>query len=85
MMFVSASILLLTAASPQAATDITPASLATRPPVVNFVGTPYDWMLQQGRAASGQQVADSTANCNTCCLSTNRGGKTDQVHDCGFD
>lgn len=83
-MFLSASVLLLAAASPQAV-DITPVSLATRPPVVDLEGTPYDWLLQQRNGASGQRVADSTANCNTCCIATSRGGKSDEVHDCGFD
>jgi hypothetical protein len=84
-MTLSASVLLLTAVSPQVATDITPVSLATRPHVLELIDKPYDWTLQLRRGASGVELADSTANCNTCCIETNRNGQTDQVHDCGFD
>jgi hypothetical protein len=84
-MILSASALLLTTASCPLATDISPMSLATRPHLVELVDAPYDWNLQQGRLASGQELAANTANCNTCCIETNRGGKVDQVHDCGFD
>lgn len=84
-MILSASALLLTAASFPLANDITPLSLTTRPHVVDLMGAPYDWDLQQRGGASGQTLAGNTANCNTCCIETNRGGKTDQVHDCGFD
>ncbi len=83
-MLVSASILMLAAGSPMA-TDITPVSLASVPVTVNLGDATYDWSRQQSRGLSGQKVADSTANCNTCCISTQSGGKTDEVHDCGFD
>ena len=84
-MLVSASVLLLAAGSPQMATDITPGSLATRPNIVNLGERVYDWNRQQSRGMSGTRVADSTANCSTCCIETQSGGKNDQVHDCGFD
>ena len=84
-MILSASALLLTAASSPLATDITPVSLATCPHIVELMDAPYDWKLQQGRMASGLELSANTANCNTCCLETNRNGKADQVHDCGFD
>lgn len=84
-MLISTSVLLLSAVSPTMATDITPMSLATRPHIVTLVGAPYDWNLQRMSIVSGQKLADSTANCNTATIETNSGGKTDQVHDCGFD
>lgn len=84
-MLFSASVLLLAAGSPVGAADITPLSLATRPNVVNLGEMIYDWNRQQSRGLSGTQVADSTANCNTCCIQTQSNGKTDDVHDCGFD
>lgn len=83
-MLLSASMLLLTAGSPGAA-GITPVSLSTQPTTVNLGDATYDWSRQQSRGLPGQKLADSTANCNTCCLDTQRNGKTDQVHDCGFD
>lgn len=88
-MLLSASILLLAAGSPAAgspvATEITPISLATAPVTVDLGDATYDWSLQQSRGLSGLKLADSTANCNTCCIATQSSGKTDQVHDCGFD
>lgn len=84
-MFVSASALLLAAASSQATSDITPVSLATTPNVVHLGDASYDWTLQQARRATGSQYADSTANCSTATIETNSNGKTDEVHDCGFD
>lgn len=84
-MLLSASALLLATASPQAATDITPFSLATRPQIVDLGDTIYDWDRQQVRRAPGVKLADSTANCNTDGWETQRNGQTDQVHDCGFD
>lgn len=84
-MFVSASVLLFAAGSPVGAADITPLSLATRPNVVNLGEMFYDWNRQQSRGSSDVKVADSTANCNTCCIQTQSNGKTDNVHDCGFD
>lgn len=84
-MILSASALVLATASCPVATDITPTSLAIRPHLVEVADAPYDWNLQQGRTASGQELAANTANCNTCCIETNRNGKSDQVHDCGFD
>lgn len=83
-MLLSASILLLATGAPGTA-NITPVSLSTLPTTVNLGNASYDWNLQQSRGLSGQKLADSTANCNTCCLDTQRNGKTDQVHDCGFD
>jgi len=83
-MLLSASVLMLAAGSPMA-TDITPVSLASVPVTINLGDATYDWSRQQSRGLSGQKVADSTANCNTCCIATQSGGKTDEVHDCGFD
>lgn len=83
-MLLSASVLLLAGGSPMA-TDITPFSLSTLPHVVDLGDARYDWNLQQSRGLSGQKIADSTANCSTCCIETQSSGKTDQVHDCGFD
>jgi hypothetical protein len=84
-MIISASALLLTATACPLANDIAPFTLATRPHVVDLMGAPYDWNLQQRGRADGQTLAANTANCNTCCIETQRGGKADQVHDCGFD
>lgn len=84
-MLISSALLVAAISSPAGPTDITPLSLAIRPHIVDFMSTPYDWNLQQRGAASGQMLAANTANCNTCCIETNRGGKVDQVHDCGFD
>jgi len=83
-MLVSAAVLMLAGGSPMA-TDLVPSSLAARPTTVNLGDMTYDWGRQQSRAASGQRVADNTANCSTCCIETQSNGKTDQVHDCGFD
>jgi hypothetical protein len=84
-MILTTSALMLATTSCPLANDITPTSLATRPPLIDLLAAPYDWNLQQRGTASGQTLAGNTANCNTCCLETNRGGKADQVHDCGFD
>ncbi len=84
-MLLSASLLLLSAATPQAAVDIVPAALGTRPHIVRLAEEPYDWSLQQGRRPSSFKLADSTANCNTATIQTQRNGGTDEVHDCGFD
>lgn len=84
-MLLSASLLLLTAASPQAATDIVPVSLGTQPHVVELLVEDYDWAVQRRGVEPGVKLADSTANCNTASIPTNFGGKTDQVPDCGFD
>ena len=84
-MLLSAGLLLATAAAPQPATDLVPTALATRPSVVELVGDPYDWTLQSGRRPSSLRLADSTANCSTATIQTQRNGKTDEVHDCGFD
>lgn len=83
-MLLSASVLLLAAGSP-AAGDVTPVSLSTLPVTVDLGDATYDWGRQQRRGLSGQKVADSTANCSTCCIATQSGGKSDEVHDCGFD
>jgi hypothetical protein len=72
----------LSAISSPVAGDVSPVSLATRPPLLEVVGADYDWALQQ-RGAKGLSVADGTANCNTVMSYTN-GGK-DHVPDCGFD
>lgn len=84
-MLLSASLLLLTAASPHAALDIVPVSLGTHPNVVEIVSEEYDWKTQRRGAEAGVKLADSTANCNTASIQTNFSGKTDQVPDCGFD
>ncbi|MBV5264874.1 hypothetical protein [Pinisolibacter aquiterrae] len=84
-MLLSASLLLLTAAAPQAAGDIVPSALATRPGVVQLGEEPYDWSLQQGRRPSSLRVADNTANCSTATIKTQRNSGSDEVHDCGFD
>ncbi len=84
-MLTSASALILSAISNPAAADITPASLAVVPHVVQLTDAPYDWKLQQGRGASGVKLADNTANCNTGPTPTNVAGRADSVHDCGFD
>lgn len=84
-MLLSASVLLLTAAAPRVDTDIVPASLGTRPHIVELTKDPYDWSLQSGRSPSSVKLADSTANCSTATIQTTRNGKTDEVHDCGFD
>jgi hypothetical protein len=82
-MLTSATALILSAISAPAVGDVTPTSLAVRPPLISLTGAPYDWALQQGGGAKGLSVADSTANCNTVMSYTN-GGK-DHVPDCGFD
>lgn len=82
-MLTSATALVLSAISAPAAGDVTPVSLATRPPMVELSGAPYDWALQQGGGAKGLTVADGTAKCDTVMSYTN-GGK-DHVPDCGFD
>jgi hypothetical protein len=84
-MLLSASLLLLTATSPQVATDIVPVSLGTLPNVVEIVSDEYDWKIQRSGVQAGVKLADSTANCNTAKTQTNFGGRTDQVPDCGFD
>lgn len=84
-MLLSASVLLLSAATPQIATDIVPTDLGTRPHIVELTRDPYDWSLQQGLRPSEMKLADSTANCNTATMQTQRNSGTDQVHDCGFD
>jgi len=81
-MLASATALVLSAMAAPVACDVTPVSLATRPPLVELSGAVYDWALQQ-RGAKGLTVADGTANCNTVMSYTN-GGK-DHVPDCGFD
>ena len=81
-MLTSATALVLSAIAAPAAGDVTPVSLATRPPLIELAGAPYDWTLQQ-RGAKGLTVADGTAHCNTVMSYTN-GGK-DHVPDCGFD
>ena len=81
-MLASATALVLSAMAAPAVGDVTPVSLATRPPLVELSGAAYDWALQQ-RGAKGLTVADGTANCNTVMSYTN-GGK-DHVPDCGFD
>jgi hypothetical protein len=81
-MLASATALVLSAISAPAAGDVTPVSLAVRPPLIRLTGTPYDWRLQQG----GLSVADGTAqtaHCNTVMAQTNNG--QDHVPDCGFD
>jgi hypothetical protein len=82
-MLMSATALVLSAISAPAVGDVTPTSLAARPPLIELSGAPYDWALQQGPGAKGLSVADGTANCNTVMAQTN-GGK-DHVPDCGFD
>ena len=82
-MLTSATALILSAISAPAVGDVTPTSLAVRPPLISLTGAPYDWALQQGGGAKGLTVADGTANCNTVMSYTN-GGK-DHVPDCGFD
>lgn len=85
-MLISASTLVVAAFfSPAGPGEITPVSLATRPPMVDLMVGPYDWTLQQRSGASVQKLTDNTANCNTCCIQTSNNGKTDEVHDCGFD
>ena len=81
-MLMSATALVLSAIGAPAVGDVTPVSLAMRPPLIEFPGAAYDWVLQQ-RGAKGLTVADGTANCNTVMSHTN-GGK-DHVPDCGFD
>ena len=75
--------LLLSVVSPPAPTDITPASLAVRPRVVDLADGPYDWKAQ-ARRTSGQPRADTTIE-RTCCTDTNINGTPDQVPDYGFD
>ena len=82
-MLTSATALVLSAISAPAVGDVTPASLAVRPPLVRLTGAPYDWRLQQGGGAKGLSVADGTAQCNTVMAQTNNG--QDHVPDCGFD
>lgn len=82
-MLTSATALVLSAISAPAVGDVTPASLAVRPPLVSLTGAPYDWRLQQGGGAKGLSVADNTAHCNTVMAQTNNG--QDHVPDCGFD
>jgi len=82
-MLTSATALILSAISTPAVGDVTPTSLATRPPLIEVTGAPYDWALQQGGGAKGLSVADSTAHCNTVMSYTNNG--QDHVSDCGFD
>ena len=85
-MLTSATALVLSAISAPAAADVTPASLAVRPPLISLTGAPYDWRLQQGAGAKGLSVADGTAqtaHCNTVMAQTNNG--QDHVPDCGFD
>ena len=84
-MLLSATLLLLTAASPQAATDIVPVSLGTLPDIVQIASEEYDFKLQRRAVEPGQKLADSTANCNTAMTRTNINGQADQVPDCGFD
>ena len=84
-MLLSASLLLLSTTAPQMAPDIVPADLGTRPHIVELSKDPYDWALQSSRAPSSLKLADSTANCSTATIQTQRNGKTDEVHDCGFD
>jgi len=81
-MLTSAAALVLSAISAPAAGDVSPVSLAIRPPLADLSGESYDWTLQQ-RGARGLTVADGTANCGTIMSYTN-GGK-DHVPDCGFD
>ena len=80
-MILSASALLLTALSAPVPTGITPLSLAVRPHVVERVDAPYNWTLQQGGGATGLQLADSTATCDTGPICS---GKY-CVPDCRFD
>jgi len=82
-MLTSAAALVLSAISAPAAGDVTPVSLAVRPPLIDLAGAPYDWALQQGSGAKGLTVADGTAHCNTVMSYTNNGA--DHVPDCGFD
>jgi hypothetical protein len=81
-MLTSATALVLSAMAAPAAGDVTPVSIATRPPLIALSGALYDWALQQ-RDAKGLTVADGTAKCDTV-MSTTNGGK-DHVPDCGFD
>jgi len=80
-MILSASALLLTALASPASADITPASLAVRPPRVDLGDAAYDWALQQRRFERGSKLADTTANCNTQRTSTHINGQSDSVPD----
>ena len=60
-MLMSATALVLSAISAPAVGDVTPVSLAVRPPLISLTGAPYDWRLQQGGGAKGLSVADGTA------------------------
>ncbi len=84
-MLTSASALLLTAISGTGPADITPASLAVRPQLVDLGNGTYDWALQQRRTGADLRLADNTAHCNTQMSRTNINGHADSVPDCGFD
>lgn len=79
-MLISATALLFTAISPALPTDITPASLAVRPGVIELTDAPYDWTVQQGPATTGTKLA-LTGNCYTHTATNNN----DQTGDCGLD
>jgi len=84
-MLTSATALVLSTVAAPAVGDVTPDALATRPPTIALSPLPYDWALQQGPGVRGLKLGDTTANCNTGPTATNVAGKTDSVHDCGFD
>ena len=79
----SASALLLTAIAAPAPTDITPLSLAIRPRAVEVGTAPYDWTLQRAAGATGMQLANGTAICDTGPICSPDGKYC--THDCRFD